>query len=361
MAEPTTAARAPIGILTLLRPLLHTAMAFDVDLLGVAAAAGLTADHFDLVQGHATPEQVMDVLNLATAQVIAQGKPAHFPIALGQSFSFDHLGHFATYLATSATLRDTVDLVHQLIAVLCPIALMTETKTPSELRFALSFRPTLTDTQRVAALTEAVFAAGAQEISAMTAGRVQPVRVTFAHRAHARAQACQTAFACPVEFDRPQSALVFARADFDLPLSGHIPALHQQARREVELLLDRAQRGPSGPVTASDEATGSHWLERRIFQLYDTQPALLAQGGVSELAAALGMPQRTLQRRLETLGTTHRQLVADLRVRKAKQLLANADLRLDDVARQLGFSDGRSFAASFKRWTGFTPRGWRQN
>ena len=44
---------------------------------------------------------------------------------------------------------------------------------------------------------------------------------------------------------------------------------------------------------------------------------------------------------------------------RAKELLANEDYRIYDVAHELGFQDPASFGRSFKRWFGMTPGAYR--
>ena len=71
------------------------------------------------------------------------------------------------------------------------------------------------------------------------------------------------------------------------------------------------------------------------------------------------MSPRTLQRRLEELGTSYQELLDDVRRRSARRLLANTDLDAGEVAFLLGFEELNSFTRAFHAWEGTTPTRWR--
>ncbi len=77
------------------------------------------------------------------------------------------------------------------------------------------------------------------------------------------------------------------------------------------------------------------------------------------VAARLAMSQRTLLRRLEEEGTSYRKLVDEVRETIAQELLVNAGMTTEQVARRLGYAEPTSFVRAFKRWTGHTPQGFR--
>ncbi len=81
---------------------------------------------------------------------------------------------------------------------------------------------------------------------------------------------------------------------------------------------------------------------------------------VDKVAKALGMSPRTLQRRLEELGTSYQLLLDDVRRRSARRLLAHTDLDSGEVAFLLGFEELNSFTRAFRGWEGTTPARWRE-
>jgi AraC-like DNA-binding protein len=78
--------------------------------------------------------------------------------------------------------------------------------------------------------------------------------------------------------------------------------------------------------------------------------------GIAHFARALGVSTRTLQRRLQEQGTSHRRLIDEVRRELALELLAAGEVSLGEAACELGFSRPAAFHRAFSRWTGTTPR-----
>lgn len=72
-------------------------------------------------------------------------------------------------------------------------------------------------------------------------------------------------------------------------------------------------------------------------------------------AEIFGMSPRTLQRRLQNLGLTYRQLIETTRFELAAELLCSTDARIIDIAAMLGYDDQSNFGRSFRRYTGTSP------
>jgi AraC-like DNA-binding protein len=77
---------------------------------------------------------------------------------------------------------------------------------------------------------------------------------------------------------------------------------------------------------------------------------------MGEVAAELGVSERSLRRHLADAGTSYRALLDDVRRGLAEELLADRTLSVDGVARQLGYAEATSFGAAYRRWTGRAPR-----
>ena len=75
----------------------------------------------------------------------------------------------------------------------------------------------------------------------------------------------------------------------------------------------------------------------------------------ADLARALKVSPRSLQRRLQQDGTHLSALIEQVRRRRAGTLLADPAIPLDDVAYQLGFSQLSAFVRAYRRWTGTSP------
>ena len=68
---------------------------------------------------------------------------------------------------------------------------------------------------------------------------------------------------------------------------------------------------------------------------------------------------RTLQRRLRDAGLTYTRVLDEARLEAAAQLLREPELRVVDVAVDLGYSDQANFTRAFRRWAGISPTQFR--
>ncbi|MEZ5656378.1 MAG: helix-turn-helix domain-containing protein [Sphingobium sp.] len=78
----------------------------------------------------------------------------------------------------------------------------------------------------------------------------------------------------------------------------------------------------------------------------------------AKVAAAMGMSVASLRRHLVEDGIQFRDLRSDVLNRLARDRIAQGR-SVADVAEQLGFSDGRSFARAFRQWNGLSPAEYR--
>jgi AraC-like DNA-binding protein len=90
--------------------------------------------------------------------------------------------------------------------------------------------------------------------------------------------------------------------------------------------------------------------------------SLLASGDVriERVARELGYSRQTLYRRLKAEGVTFAELLDGLRRRVAIRLVRDEGLPVKEAAWRLGFSDPAAFSRAFKRWTGKSPRDMRR-
>ncbi|WP_083219073.1 helix-turn-helix domain-containing protein [Bradyrhizobium icense] len=66
-------------------------------------------------------------------------------------------------------------------------------------------------------------------------------------------------------------------------------------------------------------------------------------------ARALKISVRTLQRHLGRMGTSHSEMLAQVRLDMACRLLVNSSERLSDIAKFLGYTNASSFSRTFVR------------
>src|SRR5215467_2005290 len=133
----------------------------------------------------------------------------------------------------------------------------------------------------------------------------------------------QEAFKCPLRFGAPVNALLFAGADVMNPLPTAHPLL---ARMHERLASEHLQRLDHAPISRRARAA-------IIGRLPDGEP------GRSDVAGALEMSERSLQRRLQAEGTTFLRLLDDTRRELAQQYLGQTDVSVAEAGFLLGFAD----------------------
>ncbi|PSN10754.1 AraC family transcriptional regulator [filamentous cyanobacterium CCT1] len=89
--------------------------------------------------------------------------------------------------------------------------------------------------------------------------------------------------------------------------------------------------------------------------------ALLPYGcpNIALVAVASGLSVRSLQRHLAEAGLTYSKLIDQVRFKRAVALLQQPDVKLLEIALELGYTDPANFARAFKRWAGVSPREYR--
>jgi AraC-like DNA-binding protein len=168
----------------------------------------------------------------------------------------------------------------------------------------------------------------------------------FAHARPPRIDALRALLGpAPVAFGCDSSGFSIAGADFDRAM----PAADARTFETIEPLLVEALGAPSSSSSFADRIAA--------------HVAASLPGGtdVGEVARAMHMSGRTLQRRLEQESTTFSDVVDRARLDVAGRALADPSATLTDVAFRLGFSDLATFTRAFKRWTGMPPGQWRRS
>ncbi|MEW5742555.1 MAG: AraC family transcriptional regulator ligand-binding domain-containing protein [Myxococcota bacterium] len=187
---------------------------------------------------------------------------------------------------------------------------------------------------------EFVVASATKFLRELTGERVGPWRVGFAHDVPAEASRIEQLLGAPAVWRQTSNWVEFDVRHLSAPIASADAALFQVLCG----LLDRLKAALVRPPDF-------------LAQVDEALLKLLERGSpsLSAVAHALHMSPRTLQRRLATEGATLKSALDGVRRRRARELLANSGLPLQEIAWQLGFSQFTAFARAYKRWEGVTP------
>jgi len=117
-------------------------------------------------------------------------------------------------------------------------------------------------------------------------------------------------------------------------------------------------------VTLSDlpALMGVQPLKTKTDEVRDAMRMQLLLGDLSEesVAQRLSIGTRTLQRALMVEGITYRELRNQLVKARARALLNDSEIGIDQIASSLGYSEPNSFRRAFRKWTGVSPGRFRR-
>jgi AraC-like DNA-binding protein len=172
-----------------------------------------------------------------------------------------------------------------------------------------------------------------------------PLKVGFQHSQPEDISAYRRLFRSPIEFNQPVNGVVFDAALLKLPLLKADPALCAVLDRYTEELLAK--------LPDSESFVDS--IRRAIAcGMRSHDPSLEA------IAKRLGYTPRTLQRKLKEAGTSHQELLDQMRRELSIHYLKQQQIAVSEVAFLLGFSETSAFHRAFKRWTGVSPGEFRR-
>lgn len=147
-------------------------------------------------------------------------------------------------------------------------------------------------------------------------------------------------------FDKPWNGFVVPRDYLSIPVPSSDPHLHALIRKHADAMLAELPRAQS--------------LTERVRDLLANE----LSGGTptaKQIAKKVAMSERSLARYLNDEGTTFSALFEDLRRRMALRYVRHSELSFSEITFLLGFSQAAAFYRAFRRWTGQTPREYRQS
>lgn len=275
----------------------------------------------------------------------AQSACPDFGLRLAQAQGLDTLGHLAVMLRHAPTLREALTLASRYIFIHSPavrVNLLDVADQPDQVDVVFSLDiPGLSASVQVVELSLGLIVGSLRFLSG---DRVMPLLVMLPHQQQAAPTSYAEAFGAACEFGSGHAAIRYRSAELDQALADHNP-----------LLLGMAQSYLDQHFVAPEQQVG--------VRVRDMLKQFLCTGQVAldDIAQAMAVHPRTLQRRLAAEGLQFDALLDDVRREQLQDLIKKApDLALSQIALMLGYTQQAALTRSCRRWFGCAPSALRQ-
>jgi len=195
------------------------------------------------------------------------------------------------------------------------------------------------------AIMDAILGTAMENLQRLSGVHIQPIHVSIRHKKPRYHEFYNVILQCPIEFEAPDNELIFSKKHMALPLQtadnlgGDI--LVEKCREDLKEI---DQGSPF--ITRITDIITSH---------LSASPSLLF------VADTLQISERTLRRRLAEENINYRDLIKNIRHKKALYFLQHTQLRIEKIAWELGYRETANFRRAFKETTGKSPRDWRKS
>ncbi|OLC94958.1 MAG: AraC family transcriptional regulator [Acidobacteria bacterium] len=242
---------------------------------------------------------------------------------------------------SSENLGAAIDQMARYKQLTCPEEILQE---KDDEEWSIQFRWLLADEVEPPVLIECCFAWVLSTARHGTGTRLSPLRVEFVQlRSHVKT--IERHFGCPVVCGAPRNTIVFRASDAQRPF----------VTRNAELL------GMLAPQFEEDlkQQSGNENFAKRVRGAVQ-QKLTGRRPTIEDIADALHVSSRTLQRRLQDEGSSFQRVLEEARHQLARHYLNNSVLELNEAAYLLGYEDANSFVRAFRTWEGVPPARWRE-
>jgi AraC-like DNA-binding protein len=324
---------------TNLRFLLEVAADHGVDAVTCLANTGLqdASERLEAIASVELWQELAVIRNL-----VAQHPSPGIGLQLGRHYHLTSLGLLGYAMLASRTLRDAIDVTSQfrpLSLSICPVQLQ-----PHAAGLLMNLDESVLPIDARCLVVERGLTAWQCLFSELLQRPFVPLRVDMRVPGAGTPALYSVHFGCTVDTEAQGNSMLIAAADLDTPL----PLANAMTQRTCASLCQHL-------CDSLDDIQAP--LAHQVMQL------LMGRSGqihpAREVAAYLGLSERTLHRRLAEEGYPYRRLDERVRRNLAERLLRDSALGLESIAHQLGYAEAASFSRAFKRWTGLPPDHWR--
>lgn len=280
------------------------------------------------------------------AQAVRASADPDMPLKVGASFKVRHLGLAGHVLMSCRTLDEVGKQARRYLALIGDVGIPRVLRRGGISDLCLEWRLG----QPPVAIQQIFVAATASLGRWLTA---RPDLVFDAHFQFRRPRSVteyKRLLGGKLAFDRPVTKLTFPTAYLALPVASSNAAAMRIMQAHARTLLREARK----QAPADADPTQAEFVA--AVKAAVNQGLSLGRAGLGDVAAALELASRSLQRRLSAAGLSFHDLVEEARRAHAEAFLRrDPPLSLAEIAFMLGYTEQSTFQQAFKRWTGMTP------
>ncbi len=264
-----------------------------------------------------------------------------FGLRLAEVRQVSSLGVAGLLLVHQPTLRDTIQVATQYLHLLNQSLAMHLEVGPqlATLHCEVLGKDTLTCVQTI----ELDIAAYLQVFRAVNGAHWRPQSVHFRHTAPANMDVHHRVLGSRCVFNAPFNGICFNLADLDIPNPASDPMMAEYGRRLVDMVPH-----VQGASTVDN-------VQRLVHVFLP-----MGRATIKQIASALGVSVRSLQRELDATGHSFSALVCASRRERVLQYLQSSRLDIGEIGHMLGFSRHGSFTRWFIAQYATTPKAWRE-
>lgn len=206
----------------------------------------------------------------------------------------------------------------------------------------LEWQPLYKDVQFYRHFVEMIFAGYASIGRWLLWGKDNPVlSMHFRHSAPTNITVHEAIFVDNVIFNAEKDVVEFMGHTVDVPMPNRNPDMLNFLKKRLDVQLAQLQN-PVGIVTETLRCIQTGLAEGRP--------------SIGDIAAILGMSERSLRRHLSSNGESFRSVLERARKDSCEVYLRERKYGQAEIAQRLGFSDQSAYSRAFRKWFGKTPR-----
>lgn len=301
-------------------------------------AAGIE-DVAGIRQGHRVP---VDILARVFGRVFRHPRLEGFFLGLGERIPITAHGNLGLAFMASKDIRTVLGMLERYAAIALPSVCISTREQEGEVVVDILVSTLYPDFNT--ALAEALVINIIRNISVLSSREVAPRAVSFMQRLPSYADRYQQHVQGEITFGATGNRIFYPASVLDLPVwtanDLNQRLMVQQCDEELQQVLVHTR--------LADRVRGMMSLH------------LEADPSIGFVAGKLAMSERTLRRRLREEGVGFRDLLKEVRQEMALYFLRETNIRIEQIAIQLGYRDTACFRQAFREATGLSPREWRK-